>query len=162
MFLGKFDEILNTFTLDIESPFTLNHLGEVALRAGNYQLANEYLEKVINIKDEIGEFYFAASLVEFMKGDIEKSAEFNLKRELENPADSENFYEIARVYGLLGKKDDCQRALKKSIEMGFISYPSMKADSFLDSVRTDPQIKKLLSLAKNKHEELKKKLSTVY
>ncbi len=162
MFLGKFDEILNTFNLDVGSPFTLNHLGEVAFRTGNYELANKYFQEVLSIKNEIGEFYLATSFVEFMKGNIEKAEEYNLKRELENPADSENFYEIARIYGLLNKTEACSRALRKSIDMGYLSYPSMQGDSFLDSVRQDPGIQNLLAKAKMKHEELKKKLLTTY
>ncbi|MCB9249319.1 MAG: hypothetical protein H6613_12640 [Ignavibacteriales bacterium] len=70
------------------------------------------------MKDEIGEFYFANSLVEFMNGNIDKATEYNLKRELENPADSEIFYEIARIYGLLSKTEDCKRALRKSNRLG--------------------------------------------
>ncbi|MCH8034021.1 MAG: protein kinase [Bacteroidetes bacterium] len=162
MFLGKFDEILNTFNLDVGSPFTLNHLGEVAFRTGNYELANKYFQEVLSIKNEIGEFYLATSFVEFMKGNIEKAEEYNLKRELENPADSENFYEIARIYGLLNKTEACSRALRKSIDMGYVSYPSMQSDSFLDPVRPDPGIQDLLMQAKMRHEELKKKLLTTY
>ncbi len=79
MFLGKYDEILETFNLDVESPFTLNHLGEVAFRAGNYELSNKYLEKVISIKGEISEYYFAASFIEYMKGNSEKATEYTLK-----------------------------------------------------------------------------------
>ncbi|MCZ6703887.1 MAG: tetratricopeptide repeat protein, partial [Ignavibacteria bacterium] len=162
MFLGKFDEILDTFNLDIGSPFTLNYLGEVSFRNGNKELSLEYFEKSLQVKEEIGEFYYASSFVEYMRGNFEKAAEFNLKRELENPTDSENLYEIARIYGLFEMKEDCYRALKKSIEMGYISYPSMQKDSFLDSVRQDPGIQDLLSKAKIRHEELKKNLLTTY
>jgi len=162
MFLGKFDEILDTFKLDAGSPFTLNYLGEVSFRNGNKEQSLEYFEKSLQIKEEIGEFYYASSLVEYMKGNFEKAAEFNLKRELENPTDSENLYEIARIYGLFEMKEDCYRALKKSIDMGYISYPSMQGDSFLDSVRHDPKIKDLITKAQMMHEELKKKLLTTF
>jgi len=162
MFLGKYKEVLESFNLDSESPFTLNYLGEIAFRIGNKELALEYFEKGLKIKDEIGEYYFATSFVEYINGNIEKAAKFNLKRELENPSDSEIWYEIARVYGLFEMKEDCYRALKKSIDMGYISYPSMQGDSFLDSVRQDPGIQNLLTKAKMKHEELKKKLLTTY
>ncbi len=162
MFQEKYDEVLESFNLDSGSPFTLNYLGEVAFRKGNKELAFEYFEKASKIKGEISEFYFASSFVEFMKGNIEKAAKLNLKRELENSADSEVWYEIARVYGLFEMQEDCYRALKKSIDMGYISYPSMQGDSFLDSVREDPGIQDFLAQAKMKHEELKKKLVTSY
>ncbi len=149
MFLGKYDEILETFNLDVESPFTLNHLGEVAFRAGNYELSNKYFEKVISIKDEISEYYFAASFIEYMKGNLENATEYTLKRELENPADSENFYEIARVYGLLNNKEACCRALRKSIDMGYVSYPSMQGDSFLDISESGSWDKRLTRKSKD-------------
>ena len=158
MYLGKYDEILSSFNLELDSPFTLNYLGEVAFRMGNKELALDYLEKSLKVKDEIGEFYFAASLVEFMKGYPDKAAEYNLKRELENPVDGEIWYEIARFYGLFNRKEDCYRALNKSINMGFISYPFMQSDTFLDPVRADPGILDLLSKAKERHEDLKRKL----
>ncbi|MCB0748202.1 MAG: protein kinase, partial [Ignavibacteriae bacterium] len=162
MFLGNFDEILETYNLDLQSPFSLNYLGEVAFRAGKKDLAKNYLTQVIDMKDEIGEFYFANSLVEFMNGNIDKATEYNLKRELENPTDSEIFYEIARIYGLLSKPEDCERALRKAIDLGYVSYPSMQNDSFLNTVREDEGIKNLLNNAKMIHEELKKKLLTTY
>jgi tetratricopeptide (TPR) repeat protein len=162
MFLGEYEEILETFNLDMGSPFTLNHLGEVAFRAGKYELAKKYLQETINIKDEIGELYFASALVEILNGNTGKAAEYNLKRELENPSDSENLYEIARIFGLLNQKEACARALRKSINLGFVSYPTMQNDSFLDSVRNEPEIKDLLAKAKIKHEELIEKLDTAY
>jgi len=116
----------------------------------------------LQIKEEIGEYYLASAFVEYIKGNIEKAKEYNLKRELENPADSENYYEIARAYGLFEMKEDCCRALKKSIDMGYISYPTMQNDSFLDSVRQDQGIQNLLKAAQNKHETLREKLSTAY
>ncbi len=162
MFLGKYKEVLKSFDLDSESPFTLNYLGEIAFRSGNKDLAIEYFENGLKIKDEIGEFYFTSSFVEYINGNVEKAGEFNKKRELENPSDSEIWYEIARVYGLFEMTEDCYRALEKSIDMGYISYTSMQGDSFLDSVRQDPGIQDLLAKAKMKHEELKKKLLTSY
>ncbi|MHA2032965.1 MAG: tetratricopeptide repeat protein, partial [Candidatus Kariarchaeaceae archaeon] len=156
MYLGKYDQTLKSFNLDRESPLTLNYLGEIAFRQGDKELALRYFEKSLQIKDEIGEFYFASAFVEYMKGNLEKVAEVNLKRELTNPADGEIWYEIAQIYGLLGMKEDCGRALKKSIEMGYICYPFMRRDSFLDSIRHDPAIQYLLEEAQKNHEELKK------
>ncbi len=162
MFLGKYDEALELFNLDSESPFTLNLFGEVLFRKGNKELAREYFEKSLQIKEEIGEFYFASSFIEYLKGDLKKAAEFNQKREMENPTDGEIWYEIARVYGLLGMKEDCYRALDKTIEMGYVNFPAMQNDTFLDSVRQEPGIKDLLMKSRQITKELTSKLSTIY
>ncbi len=90
-----------------------------------------------------------------MKGNLEKATEYNLKRELENPVDGEIWYEIASFYGLFEKLEECLRALSKSIEMGYISYPSMQNDAFLDYVKPHKGIQDLLSIAQEKHNNLK-------
>ena len=162
MFLGRYNEVLNSFNLDIESPFTLNYLGEVAFRAGNNTMALEYFKKVLEIKAEISEFYFASSFIEFIHGNIENAVGFNLKREKHNPADSEIWYEIARIYGLCAKPDACSRALEKSIDMGYVNYPAMKNDSFLDPVRQHSEIKKLLDKVQTLHQALREELSLDY
>ncbi|MBT8386880.1 MAG: protein kinase [Ignavibacteria bacterium] len=162
MYLEKYDMILESFNLELESPFTLNYLGEVAFRRGKKELSMSYFEKALNVKDEIGEYYFASSFVEYMKGNLDKAAEFNIKREAENPADSEIWYEIARIYGLLRMSEECKRALAKSIDMGYVNYPSIQGDSFLNSVKEDQGIKELLAKAKMMHDELREKLTTTY
>ena len=129
---------------------------------GNREKALEYFQKSLLIKEEIGEYYFASSFVEYMKGNIKEAADFNLKRELTNPADGEIWYEIARIYGLLKMEDKCSRALKKSVDMGYISYASMKNDSFLDPVRDNSGVKELIEKAGVQHNKLKMKLSTTY
>ncbi len=160
MFQEKYDEVLESFKLDIKSPLTLNYLGEIAYRSGRRELAKEYFEKVLEIKDEIGEFYFASSFKEYLEGNLDNAIEYNLKRENSEPEDGEILYEIARLYALYGKVEDCRRALKRAVEKGFISYTFMKKDTFFNSVMDDENIQELFSIAKNKYEDLRGKLIT--
>ncbi|MCB9058608.1 MAG: protein kinase [Calditrichae bacterium] len=162
MFLGKYDQILEKFNLDKESPFMLNYLGEVAFRAGKKDLAIDYFNRVVNIDDEIGELYFAQSFIAYLSGDMQKAVEYNNKRAAENPADGEIWYEIARLYGLFSKVEDCYQALKKSVELGYLSYPSMSMDFFLDPVKHDPKIQQQLSETQSMFQDLKNKLETDY
>lgn len=162
MFLGKYDQILEKFNLDKESPFMLNYLGEVAFRAGKKDLAIDYFNRVVNIDDEIGELYFAQSFIAYLSGDMQKAVEYNNKRAAENPADGEIWYEIARLYGLFSKVEDCYQALKKSVELGYLSYPSMSMDFFLDPVKHDPKIQQQLSETESMFQDLKNKLETDY
>ncbi|MCB0283778.1 MAG: protein kinase, partial [Calditrichaeota bacterium] len=162
MFLGKYDQILEKFNLDKESPFMLNYLGEVAFRAGKKDLAIDYFNRVVNIDDEIGELYFAQSFIAYLSGDMQKAVEYNNKRGAENPADGEIWYEIARLYGLFSKVEDCYQALKKSVELGYLSYPSMSMDFFLDPVKHDPKIQQQLSETESMFQDLKNKLETDY
>jgi serine/threonine protein kinase len=158
MFLGEYQKILS-LNLDSDSPFSLNYKGETYYRMGKCDEARACFNKVLKHKEEVGEYYFAASFLEFLKGNNEKALAYNQKREQANPADGEIWYEIARVYGLLDQKSACERALKKSVELGYLSYPVMKKDVFLDPVRSDSGVKNVLYTAKNLHEELKARLS---
>jgi serine/threonine protein kinase len=158
MFLGEYEKILS-LKLDSNSPFSLNYLGETYFRMGKRDDAQTCFVKVLEHKEEVGEYYFAACFIEFLKGNIEKALDYNRKREQANPADGEIWYEIARVYGLLNQKTGCERALKKSVELGYLSYPVMQKDVFLDGVRNDPGIRKVLESAKTLHEDLRARLS---
>ena len=46
--------------------------------------------------------------------------------------------------------------LRKAVEGGFFNYPFILKDPFLDQVRDDPDFKKVITLAKEKHETFKK------
>ena len=162
MFLGEYDHILDNFNLGLDSPFSLNYLGEVAYRAGKLDLAVDYFNRVLAIENEIGEYHFAASFIAFIQGDRAKALAFNRDREAEEPADSEIYYEIARIYGLYGEVEDCRRTLKKAIEMGYVSYPSIDGDDFLKAVNQEPVIKNLLNLAQQKHQALRNSLIETY
>lgn len=162
MYLGNYDEILNNFNLDTDAPFTLNYFGEVTFRVDKQEKVIAYFSNFLNLKDEVSELYFANSFLEFVKGYIESSTEYNLKIELENPADSEIFYEIARIYELLNKHEDCYRALRKCIDLGDVNYPYMQTDSFLNDVRHNDNIKALIEQTKLVYEDLKIKLVTSY
>jgi serine/threonine protein kinase len=158
MFLGEYDKILS-LNLDSKSPFSLNYLGETYYRMGKRDKANACFHEVLKHKEEVGEYYFAAAFIEYLQGNIEKALEYNLKREQANPADGEIWYEIARIYGLMNQKPACERALKKSVELGYLSYPVMEKDAFLDAVRDERGIRTVLDSAKAMHEELRERLS---
>lgn len=126
---------------------------------GKHDEANACFQEVLKHKEEIGEYFFAAAFIEILQGNIEKAREYNLKREQANPADGEIWYEITRIYGLLNQKTDCERALKKSIELGYLNYPVMEKDVFLDTVRDESGIRNVLESAKAMHKDLRERLS---
>ena len=80
--------------------------------------------------------------------EIYNAIEYNLKRENSEPEDGEILYEIARLYALYGKVEDCRRALKRAVEKGFISYTFMKKDTFFNSVMDDENIRIILNCQK--------------
>lgn len=79
------------------------------------------------------------------------------KLEQADLADSEAWYYWASFYGLLGDRDGCIRCLRRAVDSGFFNYPFMLTDSFLDSVRDDPEFQNILQKAKKKHLAFKKR-----
>ncbi len=93
----------------------------------------------------------------FIEGNIKAGLDAAKKFEQANIADAEAWYAFADNYALLGDIEGCARALERAINGGYFNYPIMLTDSYLDSVRNDPEIKRILEMAKVKHEAFKKR-----
>ena len=70
--------------------------------------------------------------------------------------DAEAIYKIAQAYAMLGDKPAAMRMFKRSIEMGFFSYPYFMKDRLLDSLRKDSEFEPLMNKARLRHEAFKK------
>jgi hypothetical protein len=79
------------------------------------------------------------------------------KIEQANISDAEAWYHFAENYALLGDIEGCIRTLRRAVDGGYFNYPFMLTDSFLDSIREDPEFQKILSEAKEKHLAFKKR-----
>jgi hypothetical protein len=66
--------------------------------------------------------------------------------------DPEASYYAARQFAFLGEKRKALRLLDEAVRRGFFSYPTLLADAWLDSVRSDPGFAGILTCAKEKHE----------
>lgn len=74
-----------------------------------------------------------------------------------DPPDGEGLYQYSGYYALLGDEKGSIRMLQKAVDLGFFNYPFMLQDSFLDSMRDNPDFQNILSQAKSKHEAFKQK-----
>lgn len=61
------------------------------------------------------------------------------------PDDSVVHYNLACSLALLGEPDEAIRALARSLECGYSDLEYLKIDSDLDTLRNEPQYRKLLS-----------------
>ena len=82
---------------------------------------------------------------------MKKLEDYNLK-------DAEPYYYFAESYAFLNDIESTIRCLKRAIDGGFFNYPLMTHDIYFDTIRENPEFKKMLELAKIKHLEFKKKL----
>ncbi len=77
--------------------------------------------------------------------------------EEKRPADSEVWYDIARLYCLMGDVEGCVRSFRTSVDMGYVDYPWFAKDTAIDPVRDDPRFQSSMEKARSRHEELKAK-----
>jgi hypothetical protein len=66
-------------------------------------------------------------------------------------AGGEELYHYARLYALFGDRSAI-RMLERAIDHGFFPYPFLLADPFLDPVRDDPAMERVLAQARAQHE----------
>jgi non-specific serine/threonine protein kinase len=66
--------------------------------------------------------------------------------------DYEWSYWVAGRLSLLGAKEEALDWLENAVHHGFIAYPFMQCDPFLDNIRSEERFKKLMAWAKNEWE----------
>ena len=151
IYLNQYEEALNFFELDNDSPFSLAWQGQIHLRMGHEARAMTLFNQVMEM-DQEGVGHWVTSMKSYLE---EKSDQGLQALELleVNLVDAEQYYNIANLYGLLGYKEHCIRTLRIAIDQGFFCYPVFLTDKFLDSVRNEPGFQEVLEEARTKHEE---------
>ena len=150
IYLGKYREALERFERNNESPYNLAWQGQIHLRLGNHERAISLFNKVIEM-DQEGVGHWVSSMKSHLEGTRENGLEA-LQILEKNLVDAEQIYNIANLYGLLGYKEHCIRNLRKAVSRGFFSYPVLRHDLFLNSVRGEPAFLEVLEEARIKHE----------
>ena len=147
-YFGNYQKALLAFELDSGSPYSISWKGQVYLRMKQPERALEHFNRVLEMEPQS----ILGLWVTGMKAATEGNREEGVSAIQSGMFDSEQFYNWANIYGLLGEKSGCVRLLRKAVEGGFFNYPLMLTDSFLDSVRHEPEFQEVLALAKEKHE----------
>ena len=157
LFAGEYEKSLDAFKNYKESSLTLGNQGITLFRQGKKKKAIEYFNRVIAIEPDGLNALWATGLKASIEGNIKEGIDAARKFEQANIADAEAWYHFAENYGLLGDKDGCIRTLERAIDGGYFNYPFMLTDSFLDSVRDEPEFQKVLEKAKEKHLAFRKR-----
>ena len=71
--------------------------------------------------------------------------------------DAEGLFKIAQAYAMLGNRAGALRVLARSIDGGFFSYPYFARDPLLDSIRQEPEFRRLLERARVRHEAFQRR-----
>jgi TolB-like protein len=155
LYLGDYRKALEGFDRDSSSTFSLGWKGITYALMGERDSALRYLERVIAIEPEggFGRYSRATKFYVEKKYDLVR-AEL-ISQEGLGIVDGENWYNISQQYGLIGDAAGVSRTLRRTIERGFFSYPLMLRDPAFTSVRGDPEVVRVLDLAKARYEAFK-------
>jgi TolB-like protein/Flp pilus assembly protein TadD len=69
--------------------------------------------------------------------------------------DAEGMYKVAQAYAAMGDKSSSLHMLRHTIEGGFFCYPCFVSDPMLESIRNEPEFRRLVGEARERHEEFK-------
>jgi tetratricopeptide (TPR) repeat protein len=156
-YVGEYEKAFETSKIYEESAFTLGEQGVTFFLQGKQKQAVEYFDRVIAMEPDGLMALWVTGMKAFIEGNIEVGLDAARKFEQANITDVEAWYSFAGNYGLLGDKEGCIRTLQRAVDGGFFNYPVMLTNSFLDSVRDDPEFQRILEMAKAKHEAFKKR-----
>ena len=152
VYQGELEEALAAFDLDPNSAFGYSWKGDVYFRMNRMDLALEHLQRAIDLEPEGIIGLWAAAHAAHITGD--RAEGLRAVRALDGSGifDSEQRYHAANLYGLFAAAADAARALGRAVEGGFYAYGFMRRDAFLDPVRSDPAVQRVLSRAESRHQ----------
>lgn len=149
--MGEYEKALDALEVYEESPFAMAYKGMVLLRQNHPNQAVDYFNRVIDMEHETLWRLVSIANKAYIEGSINEGLMAISKLEQANVTDAEAWYSWASLYALLGDREGCIRSLQKAVDGGYYNYPFMIIDSYLDSMRNDPEFQIILEEAKNKH-----------
>lgn len=152
VYQGDLDEAYAAFDLDPGGAFGHSWKGQVQMRMGQRELALKHLDQAIDLEPESILGLWAEAHKAHLTGDRERG--LRAIRELSQSGifDAEQQYHASNLYGLYGEAGDAARGLSAAVEGGFFPYAFMQRDAFLDPVRDDPAVQRVLDQARTRHE----------
>jgi eukaryotic-like serine/threonine-protein kinase len=159
-YLGQYEKAYEIFDLDKSSTFSLAWQGSVLFRQGKPEDALNCFTRVIMMEPEGNLGLWSKVMKAYLEGKSDEGLEFTRLHERLLRFDGESWYHNASLYALFRDTDGCNRTLRKAVEFGFINYPFMVKDTFLDSMRDDSEFQQIMATVHKKHENFKNEYVT--
>lgn len=120
---------------------------EAKMTAREWSEAALLWEKIVRMNPVEGRFWEQLALAYYNAKDYRKSIPaYEKVIELGYATPAIAAYNIACNYALLGEKEQALKWLEKAFEMNFLNLQHARADSDLESLRSDPRYQKLVAL----------------
>jgi len=155
LFAGKFEEAIEAGKRFEESPFTKMFQGMTLLKLDRNVEALKCFNRVIELDPDSRPAIVARTFKAFIEGNPKEALAHAAHYEQFDSPDAEVWYFSSLVYGSLGNVEGCIRCLNKAVNGGFFNYPAMSRESYLDLAREDPEFRKILAKAKERHLDFK-------
>jgi tetratricopeptide (TPR) repeat protein len=162
LYLGQYDRFLDSLPKDSDTAFIHFYRGFGEYYKKNWQQAAKDFDRAYGLDPSL----LQADVGKAMSGAIghHQREGLTLLREAESKieqrgvGDPEAIYKIAQAYNVLGDQSSALRVLGRSIESGFFSYPYLISDPLLNSLRSQHEFTRLMTMARQRHEAFKRTL----
>jgi tetratricopeptide (TPR) repeat protein len=154
LYAGEYDEALELFGLDPSAAPNLAWQGMALFQQGRPALARARFEEAVRRSPESPLGLLARAHLASLDGDVQEG--LDLVRTVKDRAASggvhgEELYHIARLLCFFGDVEAGVRMLEQAVDRGFFPYPFLLVDPFLDSVRDDAGLQRVLAKARARH-----------
>jgi DNA-binding winged helix-turn-helix (wHTH) protein/TolB-like protein/Tfp pilus assembly protein PilF len=160
LYLGEYDKFIASLPEANDSAFFLFYRGFGEYHEKNWDRAAQDFDRAFDINPylytQIGKAlsdsisHRNSDGVEILRGVEKKIGERGV-------GDPEATYKIAQAYSMLGDKAAALRALRRSVEGGFFSYPYLVIDPLLDPLRKEPEFAEILNVSQRRHQAFRNK-----
>lgn len=147
---GALEDYSTAIVLAPEYTYPYLNRGVLYLQKGNQEKAKADFEQVIRL-DSVPEKSECAHYAYYYLGNKDKAIE--ILNAILKDDDSENYYDAACLYSIMGDTDKSVAYLRKSFEKGYRRFTHVKRDRDLRNIRNTQSYKDLMLEYEKKHQQ---------
>jgi len=161
IYRGDYQRAFEVFDLDQSSTLAVAWKGMARYFMGDKDEALDYLDRAAAMDPESFVGLRHAGIAACLRGqqDIGLRHIRRLEETMSSDVDAEHWYLVGTAYSLLGHSEGCLRGLQRAVAGGFFCYPAFLTDPSLDGVRELPAFQAILSVARERHDAFRQRLS---
>jgi serine/threonine protein kinase/Flp pilus assembly protein TadD len=154
---GDYNRAIRFFAVDAPSPYYLAHMARQLHRLGKVDRSIPFYRSAITADPDGAESLISIAFLSAIINQYEEGREAARSLQEADPVDGEIHTTIAGAFCMNRSRDECNRALRYSVESGNFNYPRFLVDPFLEPIRGTPEFEETMQLAREKHERFKSK-----
>lgn len=142
-FDGAIEDLSMCIVLDPTQTYAIEARGDIYLKQGKKELAEEDFKKVIELEDS-PEKYECIHYAYQGLGQYDKAIEAMESIIARDEDRAGGYYDAACLYSRMNDKDNALKYLEKALELGYIRFSHMDRDYDLDFLRNTKEFKALI------------------